>query len=102
MKAEGIFGHHNHEGAPSVDGNPIAPITSGLGSTNIYEELGVTPLVNINGTLTVIGGSIIPVEAMELYRQGNAHCCQSSMTWKWLQVNGWRSYAIGPMAIPVW
>ncbi len=74
MKAEGVFGHHNHEGLPSVDGNPIVSITSGLGSTDIYQELGVTPLVNINGTLTVIGGSVIPVEAMELYRQGNAHC----------------------------
>ncbi len=74
MKAEGVFGHHNHEGLPSADGNPIVPITSGLGSTDVYQELGVTPLVNINGTLTVIGGSVIPVEAMELYRQGNEHC----------------------------
>ena len=74
MNAEGVFGSHNHQGLPSANGNPIVPITSGLGSTDIYEELGVTPLVNINGTLTVIGGSVIPVEAMELYRQGNQHC----------------------------
>ncbi|MGH9447158.1 MAG: aminotransferase class V-fold PLP-dependent enzyme, partial [Terriglobia bacterium] len=32
-------------------------------------------MVNINGTLTVIGGSVIPAEAMELCRQGNEHCC---------------------------
>src|ERR1700755_553435 len=40
-----------------TDGHPIVPITSGLGSTgDIYAELGVTPLVNVNGTVTVIGG----------------------------------------------
>ena len=51
------------------------PVKSGLGSTgDVWGELGVTPLVNINGTLTVIGGSVIPAEAMELYRQGNEHC----------------------------
>jgi seryl-tRNA(Sec) selenium transferase len=58
----------------SVDGNPIVPITSGLGSTgDIYDELGVTPLVNINGTVTVIGGSVMKPEVMELIRRGNEH-----------------------------
>jgi L-seryl-tRNA(Ser) seleniumtransferase len=60
---------------PSVNGNPVVPIKSGLGSTgDVCAEVGVTPLVNINGTLTVIGGSIIPAESMELYRLGNEHC----------------------------
>jgi seryl-tRNA(Sec) selenium transferase len=59
---------------PSVDGSPIVPITSGLGSTgNIYAELGVTPIININGTVTVIGGSVMSPEVMELMRQGNQH-----------------------------
>src|SRR3981081_915424 len=59
---------------PSVDGNPIVPITTGLGSTgDIYAELGVTPLVNINGTVTVIGGAVMKPEVMELMRQGNQH-----------------------------
>ncbi|HET9178154.1 MAG TPA: aminotransferase class V-fold PLP-dependent enzyme [Terriglobia bacterium] len=59
----------------SASGHPVVPIKSGLGSTgDVWGELGVTPLVNINGTLTVIGGSVIPAEAMELYRQGNEHC----------------------------
>jgi L-seryl-tRNA(Ser) seleniumtransferase len=58
----------------SVDGNPIVPITHGLGSTgDIYKELGVTPLVNINGTVTVIGGSVMKPEVMELIRRGNEH-----------------------------
>jgi L-seryl-tRNA(Ser) seleniumtransferase len=57
-----------------LDGSPIVPITSGLGSTgDIYAELGVTPLVNINGTVTVIGGSVMKPEVMELIRRGNEH-----------------------------
>ncbi len=61
---------------PSVDGNAIVPITSGLGSTgDIYAELGVKPLININGTVTVIGGSVMAPEVMELMRLGNQHFC---------------------------
>jgi L-seryl-tRNA(Ser) seleniumtransferase len=57
-----------------VDGHAIVPITKGLGSTgDIYKELGVTPLVNIVGTVTVIGGSVMKPEVMELMRQGNQH-----------------------------
>jgi L-seryl-tRNA(Ser) seleniumtransferase len=59
---------------PGVDGHPIVPIKKGLGSTgDIYAELGVTPLVNIVGTVTVIGGSVMKPEVMELMRQGNQH-----------------------------
>lgn len=57
-----------------VDGSQIVPITSGLGSTgDIYAELGVKPLVNIVGTVTVIGGSVMKPEVMELIRRGNEH-----------------------------
>lgn len=75
LRAGGIFGKKRKPATvPSVDGVPIVPITSGLGSTgDIYAELGVTPLVNINGTITVIGGSVMPREVMELIRQGNEH-----------------------------
>ncbi len=59
---------------PALDGDAIVPITTGLGSTgDIYAELGVTPLVNINGTVTVIGGSLMKPEVMELIRRGNEH-----------------------------
>jgi len=34
----------------------------------------VTPMININGTITVIGGSVMSPETMELIRQGNQHC----------------------------
>jgi seryl-tRNA(Sec) selenium transferase len=71
LGAEGMFGK-KPKGA-SVDGSPIVPITSGLGSGDIYEELGVTPLININGTVTVIGGSVMSPQVMELIRRGNEH-----------------------------
>ena len=60
--------------AGGVDGSPIVPITWGLGSTgDIYAELGVKPLINIVGTVTVIGGSVMKPEVMELIRRGNEH-----------------------------
>ena len=72
--AEGIFGKKPKVSRTTVDGDPIVPITTGLGSTgDVYAELGVTPLVNINGTVTVIGGSVMRPEVMELIRRGNEH-----------------------------
>jgi seryl-tRNA(Sec) selenium transferase len=72
--AASLFGKKHKPSARSLDGNPIVPITTGLGSTgDIYAELGVTPLVNINGTVTVIGGSVMRPEVMELIRRGNEH-----------------------------
>ncbi|MGI4756441.1 MAG: hypothetical protein ACRYGF_06275 [Janthinobacterium lividum] len=68
------LGKAKKSAAAMIDGQPIVPITSGLGSTgNIYAELGITPLVNINGTVTVIGGSVMKPEVMELIRRGNEH-----------------------------
>ncbi len=75
LNAAGISGKKPKSPMPPVDGSPIVPITTGLGSTgDIYAELGITPLVNINGTLTVIGGSVMKPEVMELIRRGNEHC----------------------------
>jgi seryl-tRNA(Sec) selenium transferase len=72
--AAGIFGKKSRSSTPPVDGNPIVPITTGLGCTgDVYAELGVIPLININGTVTVIGGSLMKPEVMELMRQGNEH-----------------------------
>src|SRR6202167_334169 len=74
LGAAGVFGKKPKPSAPAIDGSPIVPITTGLGSTgNIYAELGVTPLININGTVTVIGGSVMQPEVMELIRRGNEH-----------------------------
>src|ERR1041384_1001571 len=77
LEAAGLFGKKRKPSARSLDGSPVVPITSGLGSTgDIYAELGVTPLVNINGTLTVIGGSVMSPEVVELIRReiGRASC----------------------------
>lgn len=74
LSAVGISGKKAKPMMSSVDGNPIVPIKTGLGSTgDIYAELGVTPLININGTVTLIGGSVMKPEVMELMRQGNQH-----------------------------
>jgi len=71
---KGNMGSMTSPGLPWVDGHPIVPITKGLGSTgNPWAELGVQPLVNINGTVTVIGGSVMKPEVMELIRMGNMH-----------------------------
>ena len=72
LNAASLFGKKAKAGA-SVDGSPIVPITHGLGSGDIYAELGVTPIININGTVTVIGGSVMKPEVMELIRRGNEH-----------------------------
>jgi seryl-tRNA(Sec) selenium transferase len=71
LRGEGMFGKKAKPS--SVEGNAIVPITSGLGSGDIYEELGITPLININGTVTVIGGSVMSPQVMELIRRGNEH-----------------------------
>jgi len=74
LNAAGFLGKKPVAAFASDDGSPIVPITSGLGSTgDIYAELGVTPLININGTVTVIGGSVMKPEVMELIRRGNQH-----------------------------
>jgi hypothetical protein len=72
-QAAGLFSKKPKLSTAMVDGNPIVPITSGLGSGDIYEELGITPLININGTVTVIGGSVMAPQVMELMRRGNEH-----------------------------
>ena len=72
--ATSTFGKKHKPSEPALDGSLIVPITTGLGSTgDLYAELGVTPLININGTLTVIGGSVMKPEVMELIRRGNEH-----------------------------
>src|SRR5437879_3379815 len=38
---------------------PDTPTITGFGQTgNVYEELGVTPVINCQGTMTVLGGSL--------------------------------------------
>ena len=63
-------------GLPLVDGRSITSITKGFCSTgNPWAELGVTPAVNIVGTVTVFGGSVMKPEVIEAIRMGNEHFC---------------------------
>jgi seryl-tRNA(Sec) selenium transferase len=74
LNAASPIGKKHKPPMPALDGSPIVSIPTGLGSTgDIYGELGVTPLVNINGTVTVVGGSVMRPEVMELIRRGNEH-----------------------------
>src|SRR5579862_6603982 len=69
-------GSMSSPGLPLVDGHQVATITQGFCSTsNPWDMLGVTPLVNIQGTVTVMGGSVMKPEVMEAIRMGNMHFC---------------------------
>lgn len=71
-------GAHNNEAkmAKKPDGDPVVPIKSGLGTTgDVYTELGVVPIINITGIISVVGGSVMKPEVMELMRQGDEHFC---------------------------
>jgi seryl-tRNA(Sec) selenium transferase len=62
------------KGETKVDGDRIVAIKSGLGSTgNVYAELGLTPIINIEGTISIIGNTLMKPEVMELARMGNEH-----------------------------
>jgi uncharacterized pyridoxal phosphate-dependent enzyme len=74
LNAAGAPAKNTRASMALIDGSPIVAITSGLGSTgDIYAELGLTPLINTVGTVTVIGGSVMKPEVMELIRRGNQH-----------------------------
>ena len=49
---------------------------TGFGSTgNVYEELGVTTVINGEGTMTVLGGSLPRPEVEEVMALGGKHFC---------------------------
>src|ERR1700751_6082389 len=49
---------------------------TGFGSTgNVYEELGVTTVINGQGTMTVLGGSLPRPEVEEVMALGGQHFC---------------------------
>src|SRR5438445_178281 len=53
-----IFSERKAFAFPSAAGGKTAPVT-GFGATgNVYEELGITTVVNGQGTMTVLGGSL--------------------------------------------
>lgn len=53
---------------------PDLKTVTGFGATgNVYEELGVAPLINGVGTMTMLGGSIIPPEVETVMRYAAQH-----------------------------
>lgn len=55
--------------------NPQTKLT-GFGATgDVYEELGVTTVINGQGTMTMLGGSLIRPEVEAVMAQGARHFC---------------------------
>ncbi len=53
---------------------PPAGVLTGFGSTgNVYEELGVTPVINGEGTMTVLGGSLMRPEVEAVMTMAGRH-----------------------------
>jgi len=60
--------------APSAALAPPAGKFNGFGSTgNVYEELGVTTVINGQGTMTMLGGSLPRPEVEEVMALGGKH-----------------------------
>ena len=53
---------------------PAPEALAGFGSTgNVYEELGVTPVINAQGTMTVLGGSLMRPEVEAVMSMAGRH-----------------------------
>jgi len=53
---------------------PMPASVTGFGSTgNVYEELGVTPVINGEGTMTVLGGSLMRPEVEAVMSMAGRH-----------------------------
>src|SRR3989454_6731885 len=68
-----IFSGRKAFAFPPAGGSKVAPVT-GFGATgNIYEELGVTTVINGQGTMTVLGGSMMRPEVEAVMAMAGRH-----------------------------
>src|SRR6267378_1019553 len=68
-----IFSGRKAFALPSAAGGKAAPV-SGFGATgNVYEELGVTTVINGQGTMTVLGGSLMRPEVEAVMALAGRH-----------------------------
>jgi uncharacterized pyridoxal phosphate-dependent enzyme len=68
-----MFGGRKAFAFSAAEGSKAAPIT-GFGATgNVYEELGVTTVINGQGTMTVLGGSLMRPEVEAVMAMGGRH-----------------------------
>src|SRR5260370_11026330 len=80
MSSIGILGgamlHPGKLFARSAPARPPEGKISGFGeSGNVYEELGVTTVINGQGTMTMLGGSLMRPEVQAVMALGSLHFC---------------------------
>src|SRR5262245_6386974 len=50
-----------------------APAAAAEPPPNVYEQLGITPIINAAGTITTLGGSLMPPEVIAAWNAASKH-----------------------------